>query len=250
MKNKIGILILVMVLILAFLLTGCSVNPGSGSGSVVVADNLHTKNTITVNATGNIKVMPDVAYVTVGVKTQDADMKKAQEANKQLMNDLFDALKKAGLTEDDMRTTNYSAYPMYDYTEGKDAITGYEVTNMVQLTIKDIDKVGEYIDIAADSGANTAYPINFALLDETQYYNDALADALAKAKGKADAIATSGEYKILGTLQVTEGGMGYVPYRNEYLAMDDAADMGGSTTPITAGELEVTANITVVYEIE
>lgn len=250
MKNKAIVFLLVIVSILVFV--GCSVNPATEPAEKIVIDvgeNLTTAHRLTVNATGSIKIMPDVAYATVGVTTQNADMKKAQSDNKELMNKLFDALKNMGLTEDDMRTTNYSAYPIYDYKDSGKEITNYEVTNMVQLTIKEIDNVGQYIDIAADNGANTAYPISFSLLDKNAYYNDALADALHQAKSKADTIASTGEYTIVGTLEISEGSYGYDPYR-EYMVKDEAEMYSGGATPITAGELEVTANITVVYEIQ
>lgn len=251
MKNKIIGLTFILVLVIA--LTGCAVAPaqsGQNSDKIVVelGENISTANKLTVSATGSIKVMPDVAYITVGVKTQNKDMKKAQQDNKAKMNQLFDAMKKQGLTEDDMRTTNYSAYPMYDYKNGKNTITGYEVTNMVEITIKDIDSVGEFLDIAADSGANTSYPIDFSLLDQSEHYNEALKDAVTQAKTKAETIATAGGYQIVGTLEITEGSYGYYPDR-KYFAMDDA-EAEDAATPITAGELEVTANITVIFEIQ
>lgn len=251
MKNKYIVLTIILVLVLA--LTGCAVAPaqsGQNSDKIVVelGENIATANKLTVSATGSVKVMPDVAYITVGVKTQNKDMKKAQSDNKEKMNQLFEDMKNQGLTEDDMRTTNYSAYPLYDYENGKNTITGYEVTNMVEITIKDIDKVGEYLDIAADSGANTAYPINFSLLNQNEHYNEALKDAVTKAKTKAETIAAAGEYQIIGTLEITEGSYGYYPDR-KYMAMDEA-EAEGASTPITAGELEVTANITVIFEIQ
>ncbi len=248
MRNKVVTAILVLVALLVF--AGCSINPNDTAPqkiTVDVGDNLNSANKLTVNAAGNIEVMPDVAYVTVGVVTQNKDVKAAQNENADLMNTIFDALKAKGLTEDDMRTTQYNVYPIRDYSDNDGEISVYEVTNMVQLTIKDIDNVGEYIDIASENGANTAYPVSFSLLDKEEYYNEALTDAVQKAKAKAQAIAAAGGYSIIGTLEITEGSYSYSTTR-EY-AMDDAAYDGGAT-PITAGELDVTANITVVYEIE
>jgi hypothetical protein len=173
-------------------------------------------------------------------------MKKAQSANRETMNALFDALKAAGLTQDDIRTVNYSIYPMYDYTSGSGKISGYEVTNMIELTIRDIDTVGDYIDIAAANGANTDYSIRFDILDKSVFYNEALALAVENAKGKADAIASAGGYQIISTLEISES-QGYYspPYDRYAMAADEA-----TSTPITAGQLEITANVTVVYQIQ
>ena len=190
--------------------------------------------------------MPDVAYVTVGVTTQNKKTKDAQSNNKETMNALYAALKAAGLTEDDLRTVSYSVYPMYDYSNGS-KITGYEVTNMIELTIKDIDSIGDYIDIAAATGANTNYSINFDLLDESGVYNEALADAMSKAKSKADTLASAGGYEIINTLEITEGQNSYPTSYAEY---SRAADDEKASTTISAGQMEITASITVVYQIK
>ena len=146
-----------------------------------------------------------------------------------------------------MRTTSYSAYPNYNYYNDTKEVASYEVTNLAELTIRDIDSVGDYLDIAVDNGANLTYSIRFSLLDESAYYNDALTDAMAKARSKADAIAEAGEYTIIGTLEVTEGST----YYSAYYSYDVAeAEDDSASTPITTDELEVTANITIVYEIE
>ncbi|MDD5018371.1 MAG: SIMPL domain-containing protein [Eubacteriales bacterium] len=249
MKNKAIILLAVLSAVLIF--TGCSFDPGEADAEKVVIDlgeNLVSANSLTVSATGSIKVMPDVAYVTVGVTTQNEDMQQAQSDNTELMNAVFAALQAAGLSEDDMRTINYSAYPYYDYSDGNGEIYMYEVTNMVELTVADIDKVGEYIDVAIENGANRTNSIEFSLLDETAHYNDALTDAMEKARSKADTIAAAGGYTIIGTLEVTEN----ASYNGGYYAYEAAAmeDSYSGTTPITTDELEVTASITIVYEIE
>lgn len=248
MKKK--ILIVGLVIVLALALTGCAVEAaGSDNGKIVVelGENVQMQNKLTVQGNGSIKVMPDVAYVTVGVTTNNKEANEAQNENKQIMTAVFDALKKAGLTDDDMRTTNYSTYPMYDYEANE--VTSYEVRNMVELTIKDIDNVGKYMDIAAENGANTAYSVRFSILDESGPYNEALKLAMKTAKTKADAIISASGNKILSTLNISENSYGYVSY--DRYQMNDEADFGkGATTPITAGELEVTANVTVVYEIE
>jgi uncharacterized protein YggE len=205
-------------------------------------------NKMTVSASGVKKVMPDVAYITLGTTTQNKSMSKAQSRNREIMNALIEALKAAGLKDGDIETVNYSVYPTYDYTSGTGKISGYEVSNMIRLTIKDIDKVGDYIDVAAANGANENYSINFDLENAAPYYNEALADAMTKAKGKADAIAQAGGYQITGTLEITESQARYSPDYREY-APASAADEA-APTPVSAGLLEITANVTVIYRID
>jgi len=246
MKKTILSVMIVAVMILA--LSGCAVRPdGDGTGLITVGENDKEPKSITVSAQGMVKVMPDVAYVTVGVTTQDADMQKAQDSNAQVMNAMFDALKSAGLTDDDMRTTQYNAYPIYDYSNDTKKIVSYEVTNQIELTIKSIDQVGEIIDIAVNNGANMTNSISFGLQDEQSSYNDALKLAVDAAKTKAETLAEAGGVNIIGTLQMTENSIGGQVFR-EYA--EAAADESSGATPISTGDLEIQANVTVVYEID
>lgn len=261
MKNRIKIFAIAAIFVSAFALAGCSAAPASntdvqgaqspilsaGDKLVDLSGKEILANKLTVSAAGVKKVMPDVAYVTVAVATQNKVMKKAQSANRETMNALYAALKAAGLSEEDIRTVNYSVYPLYDYTNGSGVITGYQVTNSVELTIRDIDTVGDYIDVAAENGANANYSINFGLLDNSGFYNEALAEAVTKAKAKADTIAAAGGYKIIGTLDISESQSYYSP---PYKYYDMAESAAGASTPVTAGLLEITANVTIVYQIQ
>ncbi len=264
MLNKKRILLIAVAFIAAasMVLTGCSAvtaqsdtvdQPANSVIATNTADkvidiegNVIVANKMTVSATGIMKVMPDVAYLTVGVTTQNKDMKKAQSSNRETMNALYEALTEAGLTEDEIRTTSYSVNPIYDYNSGARKISNYQATNMIELTIKDIDTIGDFIDIAAESGANTGYYVNFDLLDENTHYNEALAEAVKNAKSKADTIADAGGYEIIGTLEIAESSGYYSP---QYYKYDMAAEAEDAATPISAGELEVSANVTVIYQI-
>jgi len=206
-----------------------------------------TPNKLTVSASGTVSVMPDVAYISVGVTTQSKNMKKAQSDNKDKMNTLYAALRSAGIAESDIRTTQYAVYPIQDYRDSAYKITGYHVVNSIELTVRDIEKAGEYLDIAAENGANTANSVRFGLLDEKVNYNAALALAMEAAKQKAAAIADAGGHTITGTLEITEISAYEQVFRNYDSAM--MAEAESASTPILAGELSVTARISVVYEI-
>jgi uncharacterized protein YggE len=256
MKSK--IFITALVLILALALVGCvpfaQVTEEQGTDSdedkiiVELSDNAQTKNELSVSGRGVIKVMPNVAYVTIGVTTINKKATTAQSQNRDAMNAIFDALKAAGLTDDDLRTTNFSTSPMYNYET--QSITSYEVINMVELTIKDIDNVGKYIDIAAEKGANTAYPVRFSLLDESGPYNEALKLAMTTAMNKAQSIIAASGNTIIATLRISENSYGFVAY-DKYNTADVAMAEGvRAPTPISAGELEITAEVSVVFEIK
>ena len=214
-KNKV-VLVLVAVA-LAAMLAGCSVNPGAEvPGQITVyTQDAADRNTVSVSATGTIEVMPDIAYVTAGVVTQNEDAVQAQSDNSDAMNSLFDALKAAGLTEDDIDTTGYSVNPMYNYDSntGKSEIYAYQVNNTIRITVRELTRAGEILTIAAENGANTNYSISFALEDKDAYYNDALTKAMEEAKGKADTLAAAGGFTIIRVLTVSEGGYSYSPVK-------------------------------------
>lgn len=246
---------LVLVSIVAF--AGCAAVPAAGNDNapaiqagsdkvVVQLDEGQNKNNVSVTADGTVKITPDVAYTTVGVVTQKKKMQDAQNANREQMNAAVEALKAVGLTDDDIRTVNYSVYPVYDYSGATSRITAFEVNNTIELTIKDIDKVGEILDAAASAGANATYSVTFDILDKEPAYKQALTAAMKLARDKADTLAAAGGFTIKGVISVSEGYTNTTVYREYAAAEAPAMD---SKTYISAGDLDVTANVSVVFEI-
>ncbi len=249
MKTRTIFLCILISVMTVFALSGCAVRPdGESTSLVAVGDETKEPKSITVTAQGRVTAMPDVAYITVGVTTQDKDMQKAQDSNAGIMNVMTEALKGAGLGDDDIQTVQYNAYPIYDYSNNKNEIVNYEVNNQVELTIKDIGRVGEYIDIAVNNGANMTNSISFGILDQQAVYNDALKLAVEAAKSKAETLAAAGGVKIIGTLQMSENSAGGGVLREYPQAAMDEGSSG--STPISSGNLDIEASVTVVYEIE
>ena len=247
----------IMTLLAVVAFAGCAAEPSSGENiapaisagtekMVVQLEERQDKNSVSVTANGTVKITPDVAYTTVGVVTQKKKMQDAQSANRELMNAVVTALKEAGLTDDDIRTTNYSVYPVYDYSGDTSRIASFEVNNTIELTIRDIDKVGGILDAAAAAGANTSYSVSFDILDKEPAYNQALTAAMESARAKADTLAAAGGFSIKGVMNVTEGYTSTTVYKN-YAAPEAAAE---DSTYVSAGDLDVTATVSVVFEIE
>lgn len=249
MKVKRLILCILISVIAVVTFAGCAVRADKDGASIMPGgEDAKTPKSITVSAQGKVTAQPDVAYVTVGVTTQNKDMQAAQDKNAQIMNTMMQALISAGLTQDDIKTTQYNAYPIYDYSSSTNKIMNYEVNNQVELTMKDITRVGEYIDIAVNSGANMTNSIGFGILDQQAVYNEALKLAVEAAKAKADTLAAAGGVKIIGTLQMNENSMGGSILREYPQAAMDESNSG--STPISSGNLDIEASVTVVYEIE
>lgn len=200
--------------------------------------------TINVSGTCEISVPADVAYIQLGVETQDKDVKTAQEENAESMQNMIDAVMELGLAEEDITTSNYSIYPYYNYNDGSrsEEPDYYVVNNTVKLRVKDLDILGEVIDIATQAGANQAYNIYFDAEDTVQSQDDALAKAVEDAMRKAAIIAEAAGLKVEGIKTITDQtyySTGYYDYEMEERAVYDSA----YSTPVMGGEVDVTANV-------
>jgi uncharacterized protein len=199
---------------------------------------------ISVSGQGSITLKPDVAYITLGVETLDTDAAKARSTNDTAMAKVIAAVKGFGVTDEDITSTNFSIYPRYDEKGLK--ITGYTVSNAISVKVKNLDKLGDVLTAASAAGANTAGGINFDIMDRTAAYNQALAQAMDKAKARADVMATACGVKLGNVLTVSESSSYSGPI---FAAADSLAGGKAASVPVASGQLDVTASVNVVYEI-
>lgn len=204
--------------------------------------------TITSTGEGAIKVTPDVAWVTVGVLSEHKELLKAQEDNTLKMNAVIKALTDSGVKKEDIQTTGYTVIPNYEWnqTTGKSNLIGYTVRNTVEVTINDLEKAGVILDKVVASGSNTINGIRFGVKDETTLYNKALEIAVKDAKVKAEAMAKGLGITNIEPLHITEVSNRYTPvYAEKGMLMDSV-----SSTPISLGELEVSASVNVEFSFK
>lgn len=203
--------------------------------------------TITISGAGSSSSKANQATVTLGVQTEDLSAAVAAEENAQLMTEVISAIKEQGITEDKIETVNYSIYPVYDSTTYM-RIIAYRVVNTVNVKITDLDKIGDVIDAASKSGANSIEGVSFGLTDElaNQLKLDAYKKALTDASAKANVIASTLQIKITGVLSVSESVYyPYTPYRGYA-----TAEGSKISTPIFQGALSVSVNVQIVYSFE
>ncbi len=206
--------------------------------------------TISVSSEGTVKVKPDMAYINVGVQTENKSSKTAQQENATKMNKVMKALKDLKIAEADIKTSQYTIYPMEAYSEKdqRSYITGYRVINTLEITIRDISIVGSVIDTVTTNDANTVSNIRFTVADPDKYYLQALENATVKAKAKADVLAKQFGIKLGLPSQVNETSGGYYPpimyaQTERFKSSMDAA----ATTSISSGELEIRASVGLVF---
>lgn len=203
---------------------------------------------VTVNGEGKIVVTPDLAYIDIGVQTKNKDAAVAQQENAKLMTAVVNAIKASGVKAEDIKTTGYNLYQTYDYSPEKQSDPYYVANNTVNVKIKDITKVGQIIDTATTSGANTINSIRFTVADDSKYYQEALKLAMTNAKGKATAIMSTFSLTPGVPHSVSEASYGGSIYYDYYPVKgmgDAAAEM---STPIESGDITITANVTVSYD--
>lgn len=202
-----------------------------------------------VKGEGIVNVTPDMAYINIGVETEDIDASVAQSENAKLMTSVKKAIMNAGIDEDDMQTMNYSIYKTYNYYDDREREEVYRATNTLKVTVRDLDNLGDLIDVASKSGANQINSIQFTVEDEEAYYQEALVLAMSNAKGKADAILGTMD-KTSGTpVKITEESYGGGILRDTgAIAFSAKAESMNYSTPIQAGDIQVTANVSVEYD--
>ena len=201
--------------------------------------------TVTVNGTATIKAKPDEAIVGLGVQTQANTAQGALSENAIKMTALIASLMDKGIAKDDIATSYVSIYPTYG-NSGM-AITGYQADNQVNVTLRDISKVGEVIDESVKAGANLSNGITFQLSDENQGVNQALDDAVDNARSKAETLAAAGDAQLGQVVSIQEGSGAYTP--PIYYGGREAMAMDSASTPIQPPTLETQVSVTVTWTL-
>ncbi len=201
---------------------------------------------ITAQGHGEVKVKPDIALLTLTVTTQSLHQAEAVQQNAQKTTSLMAALRGVGIAEKDMETQSYTVQPQYDNKTGT-VLTGYQVQNSVQATVRDLTKVGLVIDQATAGGASEVGGVSFDLSDRAAAQSSALALAVGSAKRKAGVMADAAGVDLGRLLTLTEGDAPVV--RPIAYAMRAMAPAGAAApeTPINTQQITVTADATLVY---
>ncbi len=206
-----------------------------------------TPPTISVNGEATISVPPDLAQIDSGVTTEAKTAREASEANNKAMGIVLLALKNAGIAEKDFQTSRLSLSPQSAPGRTPNApfqIVGYRASNRVTVTIRDITKVADTIDVLVGSGANEISGISFMVSKASKLLDDARAEAIADAKRKADIYAHAANVTIGAPISISEEtAPGPVPYRKM------AADMAASA-PVAQGQETLRVSVSVSYELK
>jgi uncharacterized protein YggE len=206
-----------------------------------------TLRTITVSGTGRIAVEPDVADLRLGVAVARPTVDSARVDAAAAMSAILAAVKAAGVAPRDIRTTLVSVQPRYDYRDGKaPLLTGYELANAVEVTIRDLAALGGVIDGSLSAGATSMDGLSFRVEDPSEPERAARLAAMAQARSRADVLAEAAGVVIVGVGEVVEGGGGSPGYPQPKAARMMLAD---AATPVEGGTTEIGVTVTVTYRL-
>ena len=203
---------------------------------------------IVTTGEGVVKLAPDRAWVSVAAETRARSPRDAQRANAEAMSAVLDKLKGAGLPADAIRTSGYDLQPEFDYANGKQTLRGYVARNAVEVRVDDIGRVGEILDGAVGSGATSVSGVRFDLKDRAAAEREALRRAVADARGRADAAASGANLRVDRVVRIEEQ-RGFVQEPRPMVMMRQAATSMEAAPPITPGELEIRAIVTMTASI-
>ena len=208
---------------------------------------------ITVQGTAEVRVDPEVATVRLGVVAQGPSAQAAQERASRTAAAILAAVRALGVPASAVQTSNLSLEPLYPNNprqpDQEPKIVGYQATNTVAVRLDSsaaMDKVGPVIDAGLHAGANRVDGVDFGLRDEGPAQARALAQAVAQARQKAQAIAAALNVHLGEVLAAEEGGGGEVVPR---FAPQSFAKSAAVATPVAAGQIAVSATVTLRYRI-
>lgn len=220
-------------------------------GIAAAATDTSNYKVIQASGTGNVIGTPDRAQVTFSVETENTDVKIAQQDNAARMATVINALVAIGIPRDALKTTGYNIYPVYeDSTKSiiDQKVRTYRVTNTLTVTLHDVSKTGDVIDVAVANGINQASSIQFLLSDEQSQVlrTEALKEAVARARADADTVAAAMGTNITGVQRADiSGGYSPVLYENYQYDAGNAMMKSAVPTPIQPGDITVSAQVSI-----
>jgi hypothetical protein len=213
---------------------------------------------VVVSGQGVVRSAPDEATVRLGVTAQETKADAAQEQVNRVANAILEGVRDLGIGDDAVQTSQLTLHPVYadaqprrvpgQSDDGEPRIVGYRASNVVSVRLTDLAKIGPVIDAGIASGANQVQGVDFQLRDDAVQRRQALAAAVKEAHAKAETIAAALGRELGPVQRVEEGGVSIQTPRFERAAMSFRADASAST-PVSAGEVEVNASVTVVYRL-
>jgi len=194
---------------------------------------------------GVVRAVPDRAWITISAESRAPSPREAQRLNAEAMRPLQEKLRAAGIPTDAIRTIAYDVQYEWDFVNNKRVGRGYVARNTIDVRIDSVERVGEYLEIAAGSGATSLGGIRFDLKDQARLEREALRLAVVDARAKADAAAAGAGRSVDRILRIEEQGVTAPPMPVRLMREVAQSASADSTPPISVGQTEIRARVTV-----
>ena len=203
---------------------------------------------VVTSGEGVVRMAPDRAFVTMAAESRAPSPREAQRQNTDAMAAVQQRLRGLGLPADAVRTLAYDLQPEFNYANGRQSLKGYVARNTVEVRADDITRVGEIIEASVSAGATSVRDIRFDLKARDAVERDALKQAVADARARAEAMAAGAGRAFDRIVRIEEQGAVVTPPPRPMLAMaaEAASPAPPPPVPIEPGELEIRARVTLV----
>ena len=222
-------------------------------------DSTNANSTVFTTGSAFTRLAPDRVLISIGVESTDKTANEALSLNSELMNNIISDLRSIGLKPNETRTSIFNIFPLYNYTESGTRlnVSGFTVTNTVQIESSNLDNVSQWIDNAVASGANSINSIDFSVtekkLEDTR--SRLITDAIDNAKQKAEVAASAVQLSITGVESIVVDGTTNIPPlppQPFFRESASASAQGGTvtdSTPIIPGEQEVSVSVSGIFSM-
>ncbi len=240
---------LVLVWLLAVGVIG---NAGVASGQDLATPEAATAAgvpTVSVSGHGQVNVPPDTASVSIGIDVIQPTLGEAQEQATAQATALIEAMKATGIADEDIQTAYFSVNILRDYSENADPtqITGFEIVNQLQVTVRDTDMLGELLDAAVKVGANSINGVSFYVDDQTAAASEARRLAVEDARTKAEELAVAAGLTLGPVVSITEGTLSPMP--PVYASTGVESAMPEAAVPVQPGSSTISVDVSMIFEL-
>ena len=204
---------------------------------------------VVVAGEGIVQGIPDRAWINVGAESRASSARDAQRRNAELMTPILDKIKSAGIPADAIRTIGYDVQYEWEYVNNKRVGRGYLARNTVEIRVDTIDRVGEILELAAGTGATMLGGVRFDFKDRAKLERDALRLAVVDARGKAEAVAAGAGRQLDRLVRVEQRSTDSSDPRPMPM-MQAAAAAADAPPPISAGQIEIRAEVTLTMSMK
>ncbi len=207
---------------------------------------------ITVTGKGEVSAQPDTAWISSGVNTKAKTAAEALDENNKIMEQVIEVFLDADIDKKNIQTSGFNVHPVYDYSKASGApkLVGYQVSNNVSVKVTDLEKLGELLDDIVESGSNQVSGIHFGFDDDEALLDQARKNAIANAKKKAELYAEAADVDVGDVVSINETGTRIPQPVYHRAEMAQAKMMDAGSVPVMSGEQEISASVTVVFQLE